>query len=304
MFVREEPAVNDVLSVASSLAVLLAVVLTDVIAAAPPPAAVSPTEPSLAAHCPARIDSRVAASTPRLLVFGEVHGTQQAPAFIYQLACDHVLRAPTQPLLIGLELGHDQHSALQALLRHPDDDCAIRQLLAQPDWSRAAQDGRTSLAQLELIRGIGRLRQQGAKIDVLAFDVSETVSARTRSEHMANRIDAALRAMPESRMFVLTGNSHAGRSASAGENKRWMVEFLALPWHSYNFVSPRMNAWSCNGPLPSNCHGDSRATYKSQYDYPPTRALSEARPADHHYDAEINLGPTTASAPAIRLLRK
>ncbi len=68
------------------------------------------------------------------------------------------------------------------------------------------------------------------------------------------------------------------------------------------FVSPHMHAWTCNGPLPADCHGRAPAKFKSEHDYPATRALSEARTSEPGYDAHINLGPTDASPPAANLL--
>lgn len=154
----------------------------------------------------ARMDGR------RLVLVGEMHGTQEIPL----LAGDAVERlSRAEPLLLALEIHASEHAVLADYLRG-EGTPAQRALLRQRAYWQVPperNDGRRSEDMLELVEQVRRLRALGRDVAILPFDVANGVPRGSdwRDRAMADHLRRAWAALPRGRMLVLTGNVHAMR---------------------------------------------------------------------------------------------
>jgi hypothetical protein len=142
----------------------------------------------------------------QLVLVGEMHGTEESPAFVARLLCERDER----PSVLGLEIPASEQAALDAFLASDGEAPALRALVASPHWQRASQeqDGRSSLAMLALVETVRRARMAGRSIAVVAFDV-EPGNGDDRDRRMAQNLMAARAAHPGAALIALTGNIHA-----------------------------------------------------------------------------------------------
>lgn len=146
----------------------------------------------------------------RLIVLGEMHGTQEVPL----LAGDLVERwSEHAPVLLALEIPVSEHVALAASVAAGGDATTLDALRRRTWWQRPPQesDGRRSEDVLALIQRVGRLRQAGRNVAVLAFDPRdarcfERGNCEAAMAHVLRRAHGAL---PQGRLLVVTGNVHA-----------------------------------------------------------------------------------------------
>ena len=125
-----------------------------------------------------------------LVLFGEFHGTAEAPAFVAE-----ALAASLDPVALAIEWPRDLQPAVDAFLATGDRT----RLLAEPHDFWSYRDGRSSAAMLALVDRARRLRAP-----VICFD-GTFPSAEDRDAGMAALL---IEARP-TRLFVLCGNLHA-----------------------------------------------------------------------------------------------
>ena len=101
----------------------------------------------------------------RFVVFGEVHGSVEAPALVGDVAC--TLAFDGERVLVGVELNATDDAALQAAWKLPDDRFAAA--LARIGWA-GRRDGVASRAMAALLLRLHRLSAGGRVVDVVAFD--------------------------------------------------------------------------------------------------------------------------------------
>ncbi|NNG22634.1 hypothetical protein [Telluria aromaticivorans] len=82
----------------------------------------------------------------KLILMGEVHGTAETPAAFDAAVCNALERG--HAVSVGLELGPDQVEPLAGYLASDGGKPAVAKLLDSPFWTRAFQDGRSSMAML------------------------------------------------------------------------------------------------------------------------------------------------------------
>ena len=130
------------------------------------------------------------ASTSHVIMFGEVHGTNETADAMRGLICELVKRKI--PIKFGVEASNDQSEALDAAFTWPLDKDRV--LKAGPDmWS--VHDGRGSQAVYDLLATLGKWRAEGADISIFAFDFTRhegEVLQLTRSTVMAREVDKAM----------------------------------------------------------------------------------------------------------------
>lgn len=136
----------------------------------------------------------------RVVVLGELHGTNELPAAVADAAADADVA-----LWVGLEIPNDEQARLDAYLASAGDDAASAALLDGPFWQ--GRDGRSSVAMAALIDRIRELRTGGADIELGAFDASTTSTATERDRAMADAVESAVR--PDRAALVLVGSVHA-----------------------------------------------------------------------------------------------
>lgn len=163
-------------------------------------------------------------SPGRILLFGEIHGTREIPAFVGEALCHAARRGPTR---LGLEIPATEQASIEAYLASAGLPADRAALMASPFWQRDFQDGRSSMAMMELIERARSLRAAGLPVSVLAFDAVPNDKALDRDAEMARRILEARAAEPGGRVLVLTGNVHARTTRGAP----WNAAFEPMGLH-------------------------------------------------------------------------
>ncbi len=164
--------------------------------------------------CPAIPGSAGLIEPGSVLLLGELHGTNESPAFVAALAC-HAVAAGTE-LVVGLELLESIQSDVNRYLQSPGSEDDRKRLIATNLWQREYQDGRNSRAMLRLIDDLRQLRDDAHPLHVLTFDSGGPGQQRERG--MAANIVASARARPESLHIVLSGNLHTRVTRGARRN--------------------------------------------------------------------------------------
>jgi erythromycin esterase-like protein len=153
---------------------------------------------------------RSEAAGHRLILLGEMHGTQQIPKLVGALVSAY---AEQGPVLLGLEVHHSEQAALRRYLASDGGSGARSALEATPFWNvnGLQHDGRRNHETLDLIEQVRRLRVRGKEVDILAYDNprNQIVDSQKRDKAMAVRLRSALAARPRGRLLVLAGNVHA-----------------------------------------------------------------------------------------------
>ncbi len=156
-------------AIAAALA-LLALLLPGRAAATPPP---------LACETPAGFQE-LYERPQRLIFLAEIHGTEQVPAFLYELICGYLARG--ERVVLGLEMDHGDQPAIDAFLkdggRNPD-------LLFTYWWWNDFQFGVHTSAKLDLLTRVALLQAAGYPVEVHAVvryerDAPSTDTGRAR----------------------------------------------------------------------------------------------------------------------------
>jgi erythromycin esterase-like protein len=241
----------------------------------------------------------------RLLLIGEMHGSNEAPALAADLADRWTRPLPNgdrgPAVIVGLEY---PLSEISALTRYVDSDGAEiekRRLLASPFWSRDYQDGRSSQAMFALVETVRVLRKSGRNVQLTAFDMNDEQRAakRNRDAAMADNLRAAIMENPSARFIVLTGNYHARQSVGARWDARYrfMTNYLIdLSPYSLNVEAMRGAYWNCSGPQVADCKVVHFARDPADTHAPGVWVDESTRQAG--YDQSLMLDQMSASLPA------
>ena len=234
----------------------------------------------------------------RVLLLGELHGTQESPAFALDVAC-HAAHAGV-PIVIGLELDSGEQDRVEAYLRSKGTDEDRAALVATHTWSRTYQDGRNSEAMLGLIDGARRLREDGRDVRVVLFDSPGAGSAQARDRAMGANLATAAGSTTGGVLVALAGNLHTRVSRGRPRNPEFepMGHVLAGKITAERIVALDVahgngTAWicapECGVQRLGGHHGDSRWAIEID---------DATRPAGH--DGWYHVGAITASPPAGR----
>lgn len=223
-----------------------------------------------------------------VLLVGEIHGTEQAPALVAALACAALKTG--KPVTVALEVPVEEQANLDRFLVSDGSENSRAVLLSGPFWNRATQDGRSSAAMLALLHRLRALRARGANLRVVAVDDG---AARTRDVGMAERIRAQRH---RGTVIALLGNVHA----SQGKGRRSRPDYEPAGYllrdldpFSLYVGGPAGTAWVCAPECGVRAVSASRfAAYRPGY--------SPAEGAIPGYIGFYAATGTTASPPAIR----
>lgn len=119
---------------------------------------------SLSDESTARRAAACALSRSRILLVGEIHGTLEVPRFVGDLVSQ---QAEQHPVVLALERTDMETDAMNAFLSSSGSPADRQVLSRSKGWSGGMQDGRSSLAMLDLLDRVRKLRQSGKRIDVL-----------------------------------------------------------------------------------------------------------------------------------------
>lgn len=223
------------------------------------------------------------------IIVGEVHGTCETPRAVAEMVGDAVGRGGA--VRLALELPAEEEARLAAFVASEGRAVDRAALLAGDFWRGPLQDGRRSVAMVELIESVRRLRAAGADVGVLTFDACD----EDRDAAMARRLEAAIRREPAAAFIALAGNLHArktpgpyGRSFMAAQLVARGIAVITL-----DSAYGRGTAWVCVGDRPEDCgpraigHGVAAAL-----------GVVMEPSADAAYDGRLHVGAPTFSPPA------
>lgn len=198
--------------------------------------------------------SVVAKKHPRFVIFGEIHGTREAPVFVGDVAC--ALASRGERILVAIEHGAVNDKTFQAAWRLPPQSFGAA--ITKVGWA-GRQDGVASKAMLDLLIRLHRLKSMGKPIAIVAFNGMRDDDQRRRFADLpaqgpheaaqAENIRDAANAGHYDRVLVLVGNLHA-RKTMVGEGEdafRPMAMQLAPADQivTLNMVTAGGTMWNC-----------------------------------------------------------
>jgi hypothetical protein len=144
----------------------------------------------------------------RFLVFGELHGTREAPREFAEIVCEAAMRGE---VVVAIERPPNLTSSMQAFVESDGDLKAEAALMAA--FFDGSQWGLSSEVFLALFKRLRALRSAGATIRTVGFregpppgpDGDQTPYERGLAQQLLNAAEAHARA----RVLVLVGNLHA-----------------------------------------------------------------------------------------------
>ncbi len=261
-----------------------------------------PTSSGHALAAPCRpVEGLKALLEPRAVVlFGELHGTVESPAFVANVMC-HALEAGHK-VTLALEYPLEEREALAAFLASDGGVAAREALLVGPFWQREFQDGRSSQAMFGLIEEARRLRKAGQPVELFVFD--STDFSENRDLKMAHNLRAAIDSAPDRLFLVLTGNLHSrlaigrdddpafvpmGYTVKEGlEGRRVIALDVAVSGGEF---------WACYSPSPADC-GPKQLTPKNEGEQWKVTPL-EAEPTIRGHHGRYLVGTAHVSPPQV-----
>jgi hypothetical protein len=174
--------------------------------------------------CP-KIDSLDIARLKRSTLVGEMHGTNESPAFVAALAC-HILTSG-RTLTVALEIPRTEQDRVRSYLLSSGSAADRAAMLKGAFWATDKADGRSSAAMVDLIERLRYLRSlQLPLIDVVTIDVAagEEGAVNDRDRLMSQAFDRVTKT-PSDHVVGLVGNYHAKKTDGAPWNPR--LRFMA-----------------------------------------------------------------------------
>jgi hypothetical protein len=288
----------------------------------PGQAAQAPTPPAAApCNVPPGWD-QVAAQGAKIVVFGEMHGTREAPAFVGSLAC--ALAARGERILVAVEHAAIHDNDFQKAWAMPE--ASFVPALTKAGWAER-DDGVGSESMLAMLVGLHHLARMGRKIDIVAFNgAKDEVQARRFAQlpgqgphdaAQAENIRVAAARQPYDHVLVLTGNTHARKRpvtyTPIAFDPMAMRLAQSVPVIALNMKSTGGTSWTCGlkpGVVPQphvpitaadvECaaHPLGKDADLGRAPFIALGSLPGQQP-DPDYDGIFWLGPVSASPPAV-----
>ncbi len=192
----------------------------------------------------------------QVILTGELHGTQEVPAFVSGLACGLVNGG--RKVVLSMELAAHLQPEIDQYLKSDGGELARKQLVASQFGD--LNDGRGSQAYLALLDDVRKMKQAGANIGIAATDIGSEDekgikdsdwTQNLRDRIMANKIVAVARANPDSVVLSLAGYVHASQKKASyvSDSFEPMGYVIAqqVPAYSIGFTHGGGTAWGCLG---------------------------------------------------------
>jgi erythromycin esterase-like protein len=126
-----------------------------------------------AADCQPQTQVDVKTIQSQIVLVGELHGTQEIPAFVSGLVCS--LLRDGRSVILAVERNGEEQEGLNRFLQSDGAEPDRQALLQGERWASPNQDGRASQAMLALLDDMRRLRRAGQRVGVLAMQGNENL---------------------------------------------------------------------------------------------------------------------------------
>jgi hypothetical protein len=144
-----------------------------------------------------------------VVFIGEHHGTKEIPEFVGQMIC---LAGKTKSVHLAFELPEDWTQPLNDFIASGESPQSLDQFLLQTNWNQSVAknaDGRTSIAIIELLHYVKKLKQAGYNISLSSFDTRGWEAPFTLTDiGMAASLTRAIEKINADVIFVLSGEYH------------------------------------------------------------------------------------------------
>lgn len=235
-----------------------------------------------------------------VLLFGEMHGTQEIPAFIADVVC--MATKNRIPVTLGLEIPFDEQKTIDRFLDSRGGTAAEAKLTDGAFWHSETKDGRSSMAMLRLIVQIRALRAADAKVRIVAYD-SEPL-AKERDRIMAQNLAKAIAGKPKNLFVVLSGNNHTRLTRGNPWNKEFesMAYLLTKSINGSHLFSLNVSheggeAWICIEEPPDFKTICKAKRLKPNAEAPPAWSVKLANELNAPYSGTFGVGTLSASPP-------
>lgn len=226
------------------------------------------------------------------LVFGEIHGTREAPRAFGAIVCEAAARGP---VIVGIERPAPMTAVMQTYIDSAGSDedrfSLLRGFFDGTEW------GLSSQAFLDLFIRLRELREAGADIQMVGFKTEQPVGDASQTPYekgLAMGLRRASTANPDARVLVLVGNLHARKEPypALGDRPGFDPMVMHLPEEdvlTFDISHAGGDAHLCSakGCGPHPVEGRPRHQTPGLYLYE----------GDTRYHGIWSIGPVTASPP-------
>ncbi len=237
----------------------------------------------------------------RLVVFGEIHGTNEIPALVGQVAC--ALLASNREVVVALEISSGEQERIDRFLASDGSPRAMEDMTSSSRfWLRLNRhhDGRASRAKLKLLETLRQFKSAGLPVTVLAADLgsfdqqSPRSGAQQRDDSMASLVIQALAKRPGAVVLGLFGNGHTALNRTVMNGVEYEpagYQLRSQGIYSINVTFKVGSAWVC---MP-DCRTHDFSAFPNRPS--PEPGFNEHRGPSRRYDATLALESISASAP-------
>lgn len=244
---------------------------------------------------PAGIDQVISDEQVHFAIFGEVHGSVEAPALFGESVC--AAAAEGKSVLVGLEFSESTTDSFHQFMRSSGSPEDVKKLLESSHWlNQAAQfpDGRTSEAMLRLVKRLRELRASGQAISITTFVRPPPGTMETQTPYEQGLSGSLMEANSNGSfdlVMVLVGNIHASK-ATVNSGTPFEPMAMHLPQDStmsLTMTSAGGEAWNCRPECGE--HPLRQSTEEPE----PVVTIGEADRKG--YDGTFSVGMASASPP-------
>lgn len=254
------------------------------------------------APCIAESSIPVPIQKAQVVFLGELHGTNEGPAFVGSLACGLV--GSGTKVIVALEMPVDEQNFLDG----PQE--AVIDIAKRSFWAGAKiegkwmHDGRSSQAVFDLINRIKDMRAGGKSVQIAAIDVGTPRgdAQLTRNETMALNIKNTVLKHPDAKIIVFLGRMHARKASRQLEKS--VASYLEPSIRiSLTMAYENGSAWNCkSGSQGFSCDANSVSSVL------PSTLPAKDQPfviaPSIEFDGYFYVGPISASPPAVSTSRR
>jgi len=238
-------------------------------------------------------DQVLADERSRIIVLGEMHGSNEIPAVFADAVC---LTAQSRRVVVAVEQPSSDQSAVDAFIASDGGEAARSAFLQAAMWNGPMKDGRSSEAYFRLFEQLRQMRAAGVIAAVVAFQPAMAGAPPTPEQYeiaMANLVRAARQA--DTTVLALVGNVHAMLTPVP-----WEPRYTAMAGHlpaeevlTLNASGAGGEAWNCRSR--DDCGAKPAFAPDSH-----SRGVELNAAGDGPYSGVLHLGvATTASPPQV-----